>query len=132
MRPVTRKEWIEALKSGKYKQGKLVLHDADDNFCCLGVAMELAGFDKKLDSFSVDEGEVDTYYYHVEGEYDLVHMADFPHESFQRELEISRKIEWEGFERSQANILANLNDSGYTFEQIADLLIFDTWARGLT
>lgn len=35
------KLWVEALESGKYKQGRHYLH-RDDFYCCLGVACELA------------------------------------------------------------------------------------------
>ena len=34
-------DWITALKSGKYKQGKGVLNREDKEFCCLGVLCEL-------------------------------------------------------------------------------------------
>lgn len=40
-----RKRWADALRSGKYKQGKKYLHRKDsqigDTFCCLGVACHL-------------------------------------------------------------------------------------------
>jgi hypothetical protein len=36
-------EWIAALRSGKYKQGRLFLRDSEDNYCCLGVLCEVAG-----------------------------------------------------------------------------------------
>jgi hypothetical protein len=36
-------EWIAALRSGKYKQGRLFLRDSEDNYCCLGVLCEIAG-----------------------------------------------------------------------------------------
>lgn len=42
MKPITVPEWIEALRSGRYKQGMHVLRDGD-KFCCLGVAADLAG-----------------------------------------------------------------------------------------
>jgi len=32
-----RKKWIEALRSGEYRQTKEVLCDGDGNYCCLGV-----------------------------------------------------------------------------------------------
>lgn len=32
-----RKLWIEALESGKYKQGRNRLRSEEDEFCCLGV-----------------------------------------------------------------------------------------------
>lgn len=35
------KEWIAALRSGKYKQGRLRLVDSYDTYCCLGVACNL-------------------------------------------------------------------------------------------
>ena len=38
------REWIDALRSGKYKQGRTELHgviDGEDRYCCLGVAREL-------------------------------------------------------------------------------------------
>lgn len=39
---VTRAEWIAALRSGKYKQGKSRLKRGDA-FCCLGVACDIKG-----------------------------------------------------------------------------------------
>lgn len=41
-------EWLEALKSGEYKQGQGYLCDANNGYCCLGVLMELAGIPKHL------------------------------------------------------------------------------------
>ncbi len=37
-----RKLWVDALRSDTYKQGVGVLRDFDDQFCCLGVACDLA------------------------------------------------------------------------------------------
>lgn len=36
-----KEKWIEALRSGRYKQGKLRLRDNDNNFCCLGVLCDI-------------------------------------------------------------------------------------------
>lgn len=38
-----RKTWLDALRSGKYKQGTTYLK-VDDCYCCLGVACELTGY----------------------------------------------------------------------------------------
>lgn len=38
-----RKAWLEALRSGNYKQTKGKLRSRNKAFCCLGVACELAG-----------------------------------------------------------------------------------------
>jgi hypothetical protein len=35
------KQWLAALRSGKYKQGKNRLHKIDNTFCCLGVACDI-------------------------------------------------------------------------------------------
>lgn len=43
MNPEIKQRWIEALRSGKYKQGKGRLKAADGALCCLGVLSELSG-----------------------------------------------------------------------------------------
>lgn len=35
------RKWVEALRSGEYKQGKYQLRRADNTYCCLGVACDL-------------------------------------------------------------------------------------------
>lgn len=36
-----KKQWVKALKSGKYKQGEGQLRDEHNRFCCLGVLCNL-------------------------------------------------------------------------------------------
>ena len=38
-----RRLWVEALRSGKYKQGTHALRSSDDRYCCLGVLCDIAG-----------------------------------------------------------------------------------------
>jgi hypothetical protein len=38
-----KKKWVEALRSGKYKQGQQRLRTTDDCYCCLGVLCDVAG-----------------------------------------------------------------------------------------
>jgi hypothetical protein len=47
-------KWLEALRSGEYKQGKGYLYNSVDNtYCCLGVAGVVCGMDKdKLDEYN--------------------------------------------------------------------------------
>lgn len=41
-------KWVEALRSGKYKQGKFALHRIDQkDFCCLGVLCEVLEVPKR-------------------------------------------------------------------------------------
>lgn len=50
--PEVKSEWCEALRSGKYKQGRGFLHDDNDNsYCCLGVLQALRKLPKD------DEGD---------------------------------------------------------------------------
>ena len=35
------KEWVKALRSGEYQQGRGCLRSRDDKFCCLGVLCDL-------------------------------------------------------------------------------------------
>ena len=46
--------WIEALRSGKYKQGRLFLR-REGKYCCLGVAADLLGSKDLLRSDLTDE-----------------------------------------------------------------------------
>jgi hypothetical protein len=36
-------KWVEALRSGDFKQGKGALRTIDGSYCCLGVACEISG-----------------------------------------------------------------------------------------
>lgn len=49
MKEDIKNRWVEALRSGKYKQGQNVLHQSyegqNDSFCCLGVLCDLAAKD---------------------------------------------------------------------------------------
>lgn len=49
MKKAIKKKWLEALRSGEYKQGRAVLRTADDKFCCLGVLCELAAREGAID-----------------------------------------------------------------------------------
>jgi len=42
------RNWLDALRSGKYEQGQGFLKDKHNRYCCLGVLCELAGLDSRL------------------------------------------------------------------------------------
>lgn len=57
---VTRiRTWIEALRSGKYKQGKGLLYTASGGYCCLGVADEV--LELKERALSDDDNAIGLY-----------------------------------------------------------------------
>jgi hypothetical protein len=74
-------EWLQALESGKYKQGRKWLNKGG-NMCCLGVACEL--FKDKLNLSVVDCGSSNSVrYYDSEsnaaphGVVDLLHLGGY-------------------------------------------------------
>src|SRR3990172_10147457 len=39
-----KQKWVEALRSGKYPQGAIYLRSAKDYFCCIGVLVDVSGY----------------------------------------------------------------------------------------
>jgi len=85
--------WLEALRSGKYKQGKQRLRKGD-SFCCLGVLCDITD----SSGWSGDEY--------------LGHTGLAP-------IDVLRGC---GVPFCAAEQLATLNDSGRSFEEIADYI----------
>jgi hypothetical protein len=107
MKQEVMKIWVDALRSGEYTQGKGCLKSISGNHCCLGVLCEL--YDKnneeKLAKLEV-EGRV------------------FFNENSR--LTPMKVVNWAGLHFSDGSIqgesLANLNDRGSSFQEIADLI----------
>jgi hypothetical protein len=102
--------WIDALRSGNYKQGETYLN-ADGKFCCLGVLCEIA----------IEQG--------VEVTKDVVtedltryggHYAGLPNEvrDWSGVSSLGDLPERVGYHDS----LASLNDNGYSFKKIANII----------
>lgn len=97
--------WIEALRSGKYKQGRRRLF-GDDAYCCLGVACELLGIPKKQDSVGA--------WVFGDGMYGVI-SSDVA-----KQLGLHDEF---GTARVRPNPgLMTMNDEGVSFAAIADLL----------
>jgi hypothetical protein len=103
-----RKLWVEALRSGEYKQTKSNLRTTE-GFCCLGVACEVIGFP------AVQVGFV----YEYDGNTGV--LSDRVKDA----LGLKSAGGWfsEHSETTFDNSLWKLNDEkGYTFDQIADVI----------
>lgn len=107
------REWVAALRSGKYQQGLSALRRVDNTFCCLGVACEIAGVPCVL---SEGDHKMVTYFYGAERR-----TGALPAEA----------QEWLGIDTSNplvnyyggVRLLYSLNDSEHlTFPEIADLI----------
>lgn len=117
------KRWVEALESGKYKQGKdsLKIQNKDGSFsyCCLGVLCELAVEDGIIKPSSIPE---DSFVWTYEDRSGVLPM---------------KVMEWAGLDScnpvvEDANHVGNLSEDlnlscyndglNYSFKQIAKLI----------
>jgi hypothetical protein len=108
MNQEAKKKWIEALHSGMYTQGKSCLKGTDNNYCCLGVLVEV--FEKHY-GLKFDQ-KINVYYNAVE-------FGAYCSKSVPPDI----VIDWLGITPRQQTLLMNLNDrQGCSFAGIADLL----------
>ena len=96
--PEFKAKWVAALRSGEYKQAKGRLQE-DGAYCCLGVAMKLCG---------IQDESMSTYCY--ASNLQRENPTKIP--AFFRDAVVSSGP-WK---------LADMNDSGKTFYEIADYI----------
>lgn len=112
MHPELKAKWIEALRSGRYKQGRGGLRDGDNCYCCLGVLADL----------------VDPHGWSTHAEHQFSHDRDFYSHRGEPEMLPSVTLSALGLDVGDvACILASKNDGDdhkeiepHNFEQIAD------------
>lgn len=99
-------QWIMALRSGQYKQGKHRLRNDRDEFCCLGVLADISNCAEWVS-------------HEVRGP-----MCQFDNESTALEStwpgDLIEKVT--GMDKKFLYSLMGENDSGRTFEEIADFI----------
>ena len=107
MNPQIKQKWVDALRSGEYQQCRGYLRK-EDGFCCLGVLCDLY---IKENNVEWQHNEVDDYFYE--------------NHSF---IPPSSVVEWSGiadsnpFVNDEIDTLGGLNDKGFTFNEIADVI----------
>ena len=111
-------EWIKRLRSGEYLQGRSVLkQDENDKclHCCLGVLCEMYVEAHPEANWQLAVGNSHARYYKLCG-IEMPEAAVLPREV----------IEWSGMDSTtglfESSSLAQINDKGYTFEMIADII----------
>ena len=87
-----KKKWLNALRSGDYPQGREFLQDSEGNYCCLGVLCETTGNASNRDM-----------------------LQPFPINDPANEL----PKPFCGLSPKMQSKLAEMNDEGFTFEEIA-------------
>jgi|688.fasta_scaffold608381_2 hypothetical protein len=108
--------WVEALRSGKYTQGKNLLKQKYESgqiaYCCLGVLCELYMHDHpdnpfqpalQLEMPKADSDNGDRYVFGSD--------CEIPPAAIQK---------WAGIYRPSCVELAEFNDSGESFDELAD------------
>ena len=100
-----RHEWVQALRSDDYEQGQRALRDDDDHYCCLGVACDISELSEWDGGDYLNQGgdlpdEV----------MDWLGLATPEGTYFWRDRGLTR------------HTLAELNDNGFTFNEIADII----------
>lgn len=111
------RRWLEALRSGKYRQGREVLHNLDtDTWCCLGVACDLFAEECGVVR-GVSEATCGTPVESFGGVFSILPDPICQHLGF---------FDGGGREKDLfAFTLAALNDDGMAFTYIADLVEAD-------
>ena len=107
MNPQIKQKWVSALRSGDYQQGQYCLRK-EDKFCCLGVLCDLYIKENHLEWELVNNRNYYGFQYKV---------ADLP----------PSVVEWSGIPSHNLmdiseRTFANLNDTGSTFNEIADVI----------
>lgn len=120
MIPEIKQQWIAALRSDEFKQGREVLR-SDDKFCCLGVLCDL-------------HRKANPIYDWIKADND----EDYIYSPGLEQFELPRVVmDWAGLKYSNPptphrefngkvyQSLAELNDAGATFAEIADIIEAD-------
>lgn len=99
-------KWLEALRSGKYKQGVgslKQLHEDEIKHCCLGVLCDLA----RLEGIVIETTNTEVYSFESDNESQYLYPP-------------TAVYKWAGLTDDEAKPYARNNDEGYTFHQIAN------------
>lgn len=118
LKPEIKSKWLYALRSEEYKQGKGFLRTGDE-YCCLGVLCDLY---QKETGNGFWSGTPEGLHYFVIGEEDT------------HRLPPAEVVDWSGMNdsnpvvyatpggRYHCNGLGGVNDGGFSFLQIADII----------
>lgn len=101
--------WVEALKSGNYKQTTEDLFDPNEGYCCLGVLTDLYLREKEG---SVTNMSVDVYF-------DKITDLSEHNNNTMPNMEIKQ---WANLTNNDCGNLAGMNDNGDSFETIAKFI----------
>lgn len=120
---------IRDLRSGEFKQGQNTLNNVSENtYCCLGVACSALEKDGILDSTLIedafDDDAIIRKYFLTDAIYNARLLPEFIEFPAGMQVRGSNGILPDPFRGHDGAVfsLAELNDNGFTFAQIADIL----------
>lgn len=121
-------KWVNALRSGNYKQGTKVLKTQDNKFCCLGVACDI--YSKETgegewrlpsdESYQYEEFVLPIKQIGVVMKPSVKVLPDSVRKYF--DLRSNNPLLHRSPDESKILSLAELNDKGLSFNKIADLI----------
>ena len=109
LKPITRKEWTAALRSGEYPQGRGMMQSAK-GYCCLGLACMLAGVPEDV-LMGAETSLFDGLPYDI--------RAGVVNEDAKAAGVLYTQL---GLSAGDCEEFAVRNDAGWTFDRIADLI----------
>lgn len=112
-----KKRWVEALRSGKYTQGRGSLRSRDDEFCCLGVLCDITepdGWSKVYDGTHWTKDGLPHVSVFERVGLPVMYSGDETGTVYVKAGELDRGHEYTSLDR--------LNDRGWSFTEIADLI----------
>ena len=127
MNPEVKQKWIGALRSGKYEQGSEKLR-SPNGYCCLGVLCDLYVKENNkewnFNGYDEDGDETNPHpmdYWCFDGEYEFLPQSVMDWAKLYLRNPILRVDDNdEMFEFNEE--VSTLNDEGYSFSEIADLI----------
>lgn len=145
--PDVKAKWVAALRSGEYRQGKKMLKTPEGSYCCLGVYCAITGVRESLQMQFVATGNGFTErmvpsfgdpglenFVIIPPNYEIAladptsENIDYPfvgeEQLFSCTHQFSREWNVDLYEKTFLfpHTLPGLNDSGFTFDQIADII----------
>lgn len=122
LHPVVKDQWLKALRSGDYKQGRRMLRSGKDEYCCLGVLCDLHSKDTWYPAEEGNWGHLDPSRTGLPSNQVLRwSCAGEPVETLFVNGGDAQKYVTMTLDQSPYG-LAALNDAGATFEEIANVI----------
>ena len=120
--PVTKQQWIDALRSGEFNQctGALAKPDPDTgamSYCCLGVLATIAGVEYRLTSVAI------TDFIFNDDNWECGIIPEDFRSIIVSDLDLAQDIKGPANTMDDLmRVLSSKNDNGATFNEIADYL----------